>query len=353
MKIKMHKLLFSIFLFSLQSMSFAQNKNTSKFPVLPDNVEVSYSDSNPLKDALKPVPATAVFEMDGWSLWDPSVIKVGDTYNLFCSRWREKDGWDTWKHSQIIRATSKCLFGPYKFQEIVMEAKNHPWAKQGLHNPKIIKVGNKFLIYHLAIPQWKTGFLFADKIEGPWTPSAKPMVYTNNPALMVRKDGSVYVVGKFKVNDPDKKGKKLFYMNAFEAKSILGPFKNISGNEDCLPGGFELEDPTIWWANNQYNLICTDWKAKATGIFKAIVMYTSKDGIHYKLFSQIPTWTRYEPIPVEGWNNVMPKLIERPQVYINENGALSALLVSAVKQAKPDQGIILIRPVDNFIPQNK
>lgn len=325
----------------------------NQLPDLPTAIEISYPKSNPLKDALLEVPATAVFEMEGWSLWDPSVIKVGDTYHLFCSRWKDDEGWKTWMKSHIIRATSKSLFGPYTFEEVVMTPQEHPWANMGLHNPKIIKIGDRFLIYHLAIPQWKTGFLFADKIEGPWTPSDSIMVYTNNPAMMIREDGSAYVVGKFKLPNHSVPKDRFVYMNAFEAKSIDGPFEKISGNKNCLPGGFELEDPTIWWTNNQYNVICTDWKAKVTGSEKSVLMYTSKNGLDYTLYSQIPLWTKDEPLPVEGWGNVMPIKVERPQVYINKEGKLAALLVSAVKQSQPNKGIILIRPVKNFIPSNK
>ena len=53
---------------------------------LPEDAVVTYPNSNPLRQALRPIPKAAVFKMEGWSLWDPSLIKVGETYHLFCSR---------------------------------------------------------------------------------------------------------------------------------------------------------------------------------------------------------------------------------------------------------------------------
>jgi len=320
-------------------------------PILPKDMKISYPKSNPLKKVLQPVPESAVFKMEGYYLWDPSVIKVGDTYHLFCSRWPEKDGMKGWMRSHVIRATSKSLFGPYKFQEVVLHPSNHPWATQAIHNPKIIRVGNKYLLYHLGIPQWKTGFAFADSIQGPWTPVDHPVIATNNPALLVHPDGSVYAVGKFKPK-VFRDGKWDANMQAFEAAGILGPYTLVMDTLNRLPNNFELEDPTIWWANDRYNVLCTDWEAKVTGVQKSVVYYTSKDGIQYTLYSQIPVWSQTEPIPMKSGELMQVGGIERPQVFINEKGALTALLVS-VHPATDVPTFIVIRPVRNFIPKNK
>jgi len=315
------------------------------------NSEPSFKDKNDLREALQPLPAEAIFKMEGYYLWDPSVIKVGKTYHLFASRWPAADEMIGWKKSHIIRATSKSLFGPYKFAEVVFEPKNHPWATEGMHNPKIMKVGKKFLLYHLGIPSWKTGFLFADNIEGPWTPVEKPVISTNNPSIVVKPDASVYVVGKFKpkvFND----GKWDANMQAFEADNIMGPYKLVGDEGNRLPNNYELEDPTIWWANNQYNVICTDWEAKVTGIEKSLVYYTSKDGINYEMDSNIPFWSQNDKIPVMDGDSLQVDGVERPQVYLDENGAVQALLVSVYPWKRNEPTYIIIRPVDQFTPDN-
>jgi hypothetical protein len=315
-------------------------------PPLPPGVTVSHPHDNPLRDALRPVPKTALFKMDGYFVWDPSVIKVGDTYHLFASRWPAKDGMNGWFRSHAIRATSKSLFGPYEFREIVLTPETHPWAKAAIHNPKITKAGDKFLLYHLAIPQWQTGFAYADQIEGPWAPLPQPVIKTNNPALLIRKDGTAYAVGKFKPK-VTKDGKWDAYMQAFEAPYPDGPYTLLGDAGNRLPADFEFEDPTIWWANNRYNILCNDWESKVTGIEKSMIYYTSADGIRYDLYSQIPVWSQSDPVPLDDGTTVAIPGVERPQVFQNEQGEIIAIL-AAIRPTGDAPSYIMIRPVDRF-----
>src|SRR6478672_8809468 len=100
------KKIFIILLISFVSKNLCAQATDTK------SVEMSYRDKNDFKEALKPVPKDAVFKMEGYYLWDPSVIKVRGTYHLFTSRWPVAGGTEGWKKSQVIRATSKSLFGP-------------------------------------------------------------------------------------------------------------------------------------------------------------------------------------------------------------------------------------------------
>lgn len=320
---------------------------------LPEDAVVTYPSSNPLRQALRPIPKMAVFKMEGWSLWDPSLIKVGETYHLFCSRWPKSEDYSFdsgWKRSHVIRATSKNLFGPYEFAEVVLHPSTHPWATQGIHNPKIVKVEDRFLIYHLAIPQWSTGFAYSDSIEGPWEPIDHPIVDANNPALLMHDDGSVYMVSKHKPK-PTQDGKWDACLRAHSADQINGPYNILGNGRNRLPYNCELEDPTIWWANDQYNVICTDWEGKVTGVQKPVIYYTSKDGIEYELYSKIPVWTQEEPIYLEDGSQLQVSRIERPQVFINEHGQLTALLVAVGIETR-SHDYIVIRPVDKFVPTN-
>lgn len=322
---------------------------------MPADAVITCPGTNPLRDALQPVPQTAIFEMEGYALWDPSVIKVDDTYHLFCSRWPKADdhSFDSgWMRSHVIRATSKSLFGPYKFQEVVLHPSKHPWATQGMCNPKITKVGDRFLLYHLGIPRWSTGFSYADSIEGPWKALPKPVLKANNPALLIREDDSAYMVSKFKPSKKNTKdGKWDACMRAHEAANVNGPYTLVGDEGNRLPYNFELEDPMIWWANNQYNVICTDWEGKVTGIQKSVVYYTSKDGIHYELYSDVPVWSQDEPIPMEDGETRTVARVERPEVYLNENGEVEALLV-CIGVEERGHDYIVIRPVDRFMPNN-
>jgi hypothetical protein len=275
---------------------------------------------------------------------------VGDTWHLFASRWPAAEKMNGWFRSHVIRATSKSLFGPYKFQEVVLHPSQHPWAKQAIHNPKVIRSGGRFLLYHLGIPVWQTGFAWAEAIEGPWTPVPKPVIATNNPAIVERPDGSAYAVGKFKPK-PTRDGDWDACMHAFEAPRIDGPYRLLGGPGNRLPGHFELEDPTVWLAGGRYHVVCTDWESKATGIRKAIVCYTSENGIDYQLVSQEPVWSQHDPLPLTGGGSLTVAGVERPQVVLDDQGAVIALLASAypeVKESEPT--FLIIRPVARFLP---
>ena len=319
-------------------------------PPLPPGVKVTHPDGSPLRAALGPVPESAVFKMEGWYLWDPSVIRVGDTWHLFASRWPAEDKMNGWFRSHVIRATSSSLFGPYQFQEVVLHPSKHPWATQAVHNPKVMKVDNRYLIYHLGIPVWQTGFAWAESIEGPWTPVAKPVPATNNPSIWRKPDGSAYAVGKFKPK-PTRDGEWDAYMHAFEASTIDGPYRLLGGPGNRLPGNFELEDPTVWHAGGLYQELCTDWESKATGIRKSVVHYTSANGIDYDLVSQVPVWSQTDPVPLAGGGSLRVAGIERPQVVLGDNGQPLALLVSAypeIKESEPTY--IILRPMDLAAP---
>jgi hypothetical protein len=273
------------------------------------------------------------------------VIKVGDTWHLFASRWPASEKMNGWFHSHVIRATSKSLFGPYEFREVVLHPSSHPWAKQAVHNPKVMKSGNRFLIYHLGIPVWQTGFAWADNIEGPWQPVAKPVLATNNPSIIERPDGSAYAVGKFKPK-PTRDGDWDAYMQAFEAPSINGPYQLSGGPGNRLPGNLELEDPCVWIDGGRYHVLCTDWESKATGIRKALVHYTSDDGVKYDLVSQLPLWSQDDALPLVGGKSMRVAGIERPQVVLDDRAKVTALLVSAypeIKESAPT--FLIIRPV--------
>src|SRR4051812_5965185 len=55
--------------------------------------------------SLMPAIKKGGFRMDDFVLWCPSVIKVGDTYHLFASRWPAEFGLGGWtSYSECVRA---------------------------------------------------------------------------------------------------------------------------------------------------------------------------------------------------------------------------------------------------------
>jgi hypothetical protein len=240
-----------------------------------------------------------------------------------------------------VRATSTNLFGPYQFQEVVLQKRPDNWDKSRVHNVKIVKVGNKFVLYYINSAN-ETGYAVADSVTGPWTRMDKPVIKASNPAILVRPDSSVYVFCRLRDKTEVNRGV------AFTAPSFDGKYSVVQNGENLLPNGGELEDPAIWWANNQYNILVNDWKSHATGIFKAGAQYFSKDGVHYELMSKEPVFTKTVTYD-DGTSETFARR-ERPFVYTNEKGEVIALFTACMP--KDEHARIVVQPVKNYYPQN-
>lgn len=292
--------------------------------------------------ALRPAPKQGGFAMPGYMLWCSSVIKVGDTYHLFASRWPAQYGMAGWtRYSECVRATSKDLLGPYTFQQVVLQKRPGHWDNSRVHNVRIVRAGGKFVLYYISAAN-DTGYAVADSITGPWTRIEHPVMAVSNPAILVRPDQSIYVFGRLRDAAGVNRG------IAFTAPSYRGPYSVVAGGVNLLPNGGELEDPTIWWAHDQYNILLNDWKSHATGIFKAGAQYFSKDGEHYELMSHQPVFTKTVPY-ADGTTETF-KRRERPFVYTDDSGEVIALFTACLPQHGPSR--IVVQPVDHYVPGN-
>ena len=124
------------------------------------------------------------------------------------------------------------------------------------------------------------------------------------------------------------------YMQAFEAKTIYGSFNLPKNSANGLPIGRMLEDLTIWKSRNDYNITCTDWQSKATGVWKGLVHCSFKNGIDYALSSYKPLRDRNKPMPISDGNTMLLSKVERPQVYTDKKGVLKVILVAIESKPK-------------------
>ena len=303
-----------------------------------------FTEAQTLKDAMKPAVKNGGFKMEGYILWCPSVIKVGKTYHMFASRWPEQYGLAGWtKYSEIVRATSDNLYGPYTFQEVVLQKREGYWDNDRAHNPKIVKAGKKYVLYYISSAN-ETGYATADAITGPWTRTDSVAMPFSNPAPLLRKDGSVYVFGRKAVGN-------IRIAQGYEAPSYNGNYKMVSHNFNLLPDSNQLEDPTIWWASNQYNVILSDFRGDATGVGKNGAQYYSTDGIHYKLVSKESVYTK--TVSYDDGSAITFRRRERPFVYVDEKGKVTAFFTSClVEKDGKEQSWIEVQPVDKYVPKN-
>jgi hypothetical protein len=299
-------------------------------------------EKRPLRECLRPAPKNGGFRMDDYMLWCPTLIQVDGTYHLFASRWPARYKLGGWTgHSECVRAISTNLFGPYTFQEVVLQKRTDSWDRSRVHNVKIVKAGAKFVLYYINTAN-ETGYAVADSITGPWTRTDRAMIRASNPAPLVKPDLSVYVFCRLRDRAQVNRGV------AFTAATYAGPYEPVANGDNLLQNNGELEDPTIWWANNQYNIVVNDWKAKATGIEKAGAQYFSKDGTHFLLMSHTAVFTKTVPFD-DGSSETFARR-ERPFVYANDNGEILALFTACLPAEGPSR--IVVQPVDRYYPGN-
>ena len=338
------------FIFS-SAISTALQPNAAEKPFQPYTTEPT---DNPLKAKMGLPLRDGGFQREGFHLWDPSIIKVGDTYHMFASCW-PSENFNLWKSSYIVRARSKNLLGPYTFAgEVFRPRPGEFFDSDGCHNPKIAFHDGKYYLYHLGIPAWKSGVAVSDSVEGPWERRKDWCIPANNPGLWIHKDGSVYGVGKVKVENPKFPGSKEFdellhHIHAYRADSIFGPYTMLhKGSENALPGNFQNEDPCLWHDGERYHMLLTDLHGFATGFHKSFAYYTSKDGLSYELVSKDPLFTNQIPIRFADGSEEKFLRIERPNVVLDEHGAVIAVLAACTPENQRDGSRILVFPVDRF-----
>ena len=202
--------------------------------------------------------------MHGYFVWDGSVIKVGNHYDMFASRWPTAttfpDGYR--QHSEIVRAEAYRPEGPYLFKEVVIGGRAAgEWDSSSAHNPAIYKVGGTFVLFYIGSDigsrYRQIGIATAPSVAGPWTRRDKPLdlglnVDANNPAAWIEPDGRVKLV--WRTED----------LRVLEstAKSFEGPYTLV--NDNLWPQA-KLEDFFIYKQGGAYHLIAEDNAGNLTG----------------------------------------------------------------------------------------
>jgi hypothetical protein len=312
----------------------------------PSNGEPAANSSVGLElGAFAPVPKGTGFAMDGYFCWCGSVIKVGDTYEMFASRWptstKFPDGYR--QHSEIVRAEASKPEGPYFFKEVVIGKRAAgKWDSAMAHNPAIYKVGDTFVLYYIGSDVGSShrqiGIASAPSVTGPWTRRDKPLdldhnIDANNPAACFEPDGSVKLVWRT-VN---------LRVCMSVAKSFEGPY--TMANKNLWPSA-KLEDFFIFKKGGTYHLICEDNGGKLTG-------HDRKWGGHLISDDGITNWrTAQQPVAYDDtirWSDgkdFKPVRRERPWLLID--GGKITYLFNAVFDGKKTWN----QPVPLSIPLN-
>jgi len=252
----------------------------------------------PIIDRLQPVPHKAGFRMPGYFVWGGSLVQFGDEYHLFASRW------PTWQtlgiakpqnksmlsgyrdHSEIVHAVADDPLGPFTFKDVVVSGRGgHYWDGQMCHNPKIVKIDEKYVLFYIgrstSAPQRKIGYAWAEHIDGPWHRSEQEILLTddaNNPAPFVSSNGEVLLAFR---------DRELVNYIA-RADSFNGAYEIVA--RDITPG-IKHEDPSLFFMNDEFHMITEDNVGEFTGHVRHGAHLVSKDGLAWQPFDPVHAYT--------------------------------------------------------------
>lgn len=301
--------------------------------------------------------AVKALQIDGYYVWDCSVIKSGGKYHMFSSRWKEEYGfgWNWLFNSEIIHSVADKPEGPYEFKRVVLPRRGRAYFDgMNTHNTCIKRYKDKFYLYYMGttyggdIPTsaegiplsyaeetWnrkRIGVAVAEDINGEFvrrdTPLLEPRgceswdcTVTTNPSVAIMPDGKTYMIYKSRsaVGKPLKLGIAV-------ADSPDGEFKRLA-DKPILDFGDEnmhIEDPFIWYdgRKKKFCLIAKDDVKNGahgiTGEWGGGFYAESDDCIDFtignnaKVYSRTIEWTN-------GRKTTQGNL-ERPSVLFDEDG---------------------------------
>lgn len=300
--------------------------------------------------------ASVALQLDGYYVWDCSVIKSGGKYHMFSSRWKKEYGFGPqWLfNSEIIHSVSDTPEGPYQFQNVVLPRRGRGYFDgMNTHNTCIKEYNGKFYLYYMGttyggdIPTgaldeyyyveetWnrkRIGLAVAEDINGEFvrrdTPLLEPRdcsfwdcTCTTNPSVAIMPNGKTYMIYKSRRSH----GKPL-KLGIAVADKPDGVFTRLSDKPilDFQDEDMHIEDPFLWYdeKKKKFCLIAKDDVKRGgygiTGEWGSGFYAESEDCIDFtigkdpKVYSRLVTWA-------DGSKSLQSNL-ERPSVIFDENG---------------------------------
>ena len=276
-----------------------------------------------LSNYMLPAPVGAGFAMDGYWVWDGSVVKGEDgRYHMFASRWPKAfpmhPGWMV--ASEVVRASCDTPDGTYRFEEVVLPARGPQyWDGRATHNPHITKIGDQYVLYYTGMTHpfsdpdpdlpltgsdprvivsrshKRTGIATSNSVFGPWKRFDKPLIDTrpgeydnfliSNAVPCQCPDGEVLVVYK-----------SIGYQERpFTGLSVHKPKMELGAViADRFDGDYTakrtsapmidhiVEDPFIWHDEDGYNIMVKDMSGGFCGELMGGIHGLSSDGMHWE-----------------------------------------------------------------------
>ena len=301
--------------------------------------------------------ASVALRLDGYYVWDCSVIKSGGKYHMFSSRWKKEYtfGWNWLFNSEIIHSVSDTPEGPYKFQNVVLPRRGRQYFDgMNTHNTCIKEYNGKFYLYYMGttyggdIPDennpptaehaWETwnrkriGLAVADDINGEFvrrdTPLLEPRdcskwdcTVTTNPSVAIMPNGKTYMIYKSR-----KSIFKPLKLGIAVADKPDGEVKRLSDNPivDCADETMHIDDPFIWYdeKKKKFCLITKDDMKNGvygvTGEWGSGFYAESDDCMDFEIGDDPKVYSR--KVQWADGTETLQGNMERPSVLFDENG---------------------------------
>ena len=312
------------------------------------------------------------FQMDGYYVWDCSVIQSGGKYHMFSSRWKKElgFGWNWVFNSEIIHSVSDKPEGPYVFQNVALPSRGREYFDgMNTHNTCIKEYNGKFYLYYMGctyggdIPQgpddytneygietWnrkRIGVAVADDINGEFvrrdTPILEPRdcrywdcTITTNPTVAIMPNGKTYMIYKSRAAI----GKPL-QLGIAVADTPDGKFERLS-DEPILnfeDENLHIEDPFFWYdaKRKKFCLVtkddCKNGSTGITGEWGSGFYAESDDGMHFEIPSDPTVYTRH--VKWKDGRETVQGNLERPSILFDENGKPTHLFCASGNASEP------------------
>ena len=316
--------------------------------------------------------AVKALQLDGYYVWDCSVIKAGGKYHMFSSRWKKEYGFaGNWLfNSEIIHSVSDTPEGPYKFQNVVLPRRGRQYFDgMNTHNTCIKEYNGKFYLYYMGttyggeIPTspeempseystetWnkkRIGLAVADDINGEFvrrdTPLLEPRdcshwdcTITTNPSVAIMPNGKTYMIYKSRCAYA-----RPLKLGIAVADQPDGEFTRLSDDPifNFQDENMHIEDPFIWYDDKKKKfclIVKDDVKNGAYGItgeWGSGFYAESEDCLDFQIgedpmvYSRLVTW--------EDGTQKMQCNLERPSVLFNEQGEPTHIFCASGDGAQP------------------
>ena len=318
--------------------------------------------------------ANIALELDGYYVWDCSVIAAKGRYYMFASRWKEElaFGWNWLFNSEVCRFVSDQPQGPYRFDRVVLPRRGRGYFDgMNTHNTCVKFWNGKYYLYYMgttyggeiptdsnrineqyAMETWnrkRIGVAVADDIDADFIRCDEPLLtprdcshwdctITTNPSVAILPSGKTYMIYKSR----RAYGKPL-QLGVAVADKLDGKFERLT-DTPILAFADEnkhMEDPFLWYdeKRKKFCIIAKDDSKNGdrgiTGEWGSGFYAESDDCIHFEIAENPKVYSR--SIEWEDGRKTLQCNLERPSLLFDKKGQPAYLFCASGNGSAPYQ----------------